>query len=414
MAQAQVKPSISSHELFPAIVAVWFATLFGLGFLVLPPVLLERAADASHIAALVPAAAPPLGLTAHILLSSVAGVFGAVLGFAIARRVATAQTGERPIKAERPQRSAQPKLEARRAILTMEELGEAPIAPTAQAEPEIELEVEQPALLPGRKRRLALDEEPLPFTPQPDAFPWADEHPLMPSAQTLTEKTRALPTVPEPQPEPFATASALEAHDFAHEPMVEPPFEPVLPAEPVAEIEPAPADLLEQAALQRPTALVDPLRALLAGQAAPVDRVGGPLEKLGVVQLAERLARSLQRRGDAGKPPAEFAARLQEQPEGEPTPHFDGPTAETVPPPALRPSAHELEEFGEEEEDDFAADSYSSLLSIRGAGAPDPAVRAFDAPPEAAQPAKPRLDPAETDRALRSALATLQRMSGAA
>ena len=251
MAQIQAKPSITSHGLFPAIVAVWFATLFGLGCLVLPSVLLERAADASRIAALVPAAAPPLGLTAHILLSCAAGVFGALLGFAIARRVAAAQNGPRPAKAERPPRARQPKLESRRPILTMEELGEAPIAPPAPPEPQAEAEAEEPAPLPGRRRRLALDEELAPSVPQAEPFPWADEHPLMPSAQALTEMAMALPTVPEPQPEPFAAHAAPVAHDFAPESPLEPPFEaaltpafePVLPPAPVIDAEPADAIL---------------------------------------------------------------------------------------------------------------------------------------------------------------------------
>ena len=46
MAQIQAKPSITSHGLFPAIVAVWFATLFGLGCLVLPSVALSLDAGA--------------------------------------------------------------------------------------------------------------------------------------------------------------------------------------------------------------------------------------------------------------------------------------------------------------------------------------------------------------------------------
>jgi hypothetical protein len=126
------------------------------------------------------------------------------------------------------------------------------------------------------------------------------------------------------------------------------------------------------------------------------------------------------------------------------------PEAPAAPPPpaipeALRPFAPELEDFGEDEDEDafaasldfpfaaaqavspavadrvhesedepveeFDATGYGSLLAM--AGTPRP----FDAPPEAerqaAQP-RARLDPAETERALRSALATLQRMSGAA
>ncbi|OYX41345.1 MAG: hypothetical protein B7Y87_04560, partial [Sphingomonadales bacterium 32-64-22] len=60
VAANQPKPSISAHRLFPAVVALWFATLFGLGLLVLPASALERIVGASGISAVLPSAAPPL------------------------------------------------------------------------------------------------------------------------------------------------------------------------------------------------------------------------------------------------------------------------------------------------------------------------------------------------------------------
>ena len=41
---SQVKAPISAHPLFPAIVALWFAALLGVGSLVLPVVLFEKLA----------------------------------------------------------------------------------------------------------------------------------------------------------------------------------------------------------------------------------------------------------------------------------------------------------------------------------------------------------------------------------
>jgi hypothetical protein len=263
-----------------------------------------------------------------------------------------------------------------------------------------------------------------------------------------------------------------------------------------------------------------------------------------VVELAERLARSMQKRVGGRKPPRSVAAKLQQDiglaTPAEPTPlpadatvaaapnlSFDPPPADVVLPPpsipaALRPFTLEFSEYGEDEdEDDIAASfslpfarpapiapafaqpvaaapadesegeeqdedpaereeeadstAYSSLLTMKnpfrapaefvrvdmpepeagefepavvfpgqippapdhGARAPTnlaasfgakPAVsppvaprataaRPFDAPPTAGERvahSKARPDPAETERALRSALATLQRMSGAA
>lgn len=88
------RPPLSSHPAFPAIVALWFAALLGLGTLVLPTILLERLAVATGLASLVPAASPPLGFTARAVIALAAAVSGAVSGAAIARRVARAQQGE--------------------------------------------------------------------------------------------------------------------------------------------------------------------------------------------------------------------------------------------------------------------------------------------------------------------------------
>lgn len=82
------KPSISRHPLFPGIVALWFAALFGLGGLTLPPMLLESLVLAGHIDHLVPAAAPPLGEKAQLLLALLIGLAGAIAGWVLAKRMA--------------------------------------------------------------------------------------------------------------------------------------------------------------------------------------------------------------------------------------------------------------------------------------------------------------------------------------
>jgi hypothetical protein len=265
-----------------------------------------------------------------------------------------------------------------------------------------------------------------------------------------------------------------------------------------------------------PFSPAEPLRALQTGDFAAADPLAGPLEPLGMVELAERFARSIHQRAGSGAPPRHVAALLRGEPGGEPPVepsaapsepagsaadfavqpaplHDPEPVSATfVPPPpvipaALRPFTFEPDEFGEDEDDDGqlaasfslplgragpehpdAADAaeyegeedyeedeeaeedaeeddsssaYSSLLSIRSPARPpaelvpadlpeapiaavepprpivSAAPRPFDAPPDAAAQLaqrKPKADPAETERALRSALATLQRMSGAA
>lgn len=82
------RPPVSAHPAFPAIVALWFAALLGLGSLIMPVALVERVVGATGLAAVFPAAAPPLGFTARAAIALVATLGGAMLGLWAARRVA--------------------------------------------------------------------------------------------------------------------------------------------------------------------------------------------------------------------------------------------------------------------------------------------------------------------------------------
>lgn len=83
---------ISSHRAFPAVVALWFAALLGLGSLIVPVILFETLATSSGISSVIPAAAPPLGTTARLAIAAVAAIIGAAAGIFIARKVAAAQS----------------------------------------------------------------------------------------------------------------------------------------------------------------------------------------------------------------------------------------------------------------------------------------------------------------------------------
>lgn len=91
MAKSQRKASnakpITAHPLFPAVVALWFGALFGLGSLAVRPSLLESVVIASRIDLLIPAAAPPLGVTARILVALGLSALGSAIGLLIARRI---------------------------------------------------------------------------------------------------------------------------------------------------------------------------------------------------------------------------------------------------------------------------------------------------------------------------------------
>lgn len=81
------KPPVSAHPAFPAIVALWFAALLGIGTLIVPVQLVEQVLSATGIASIFPSAAPPLGFTARAGIALIATLLGAVLGLVAARRV---------------------------------------------------------------------------------------------------------------------------------------------------------------------------------------------------------------------------------------------------------------------------------------------------------------------------------------
>ncbi len=94
---AEAKP-ITTHQLFPAVVALWFGALFGLGSLAVRPSLLESLVIKSRIDLIVSAAAPPLGVTARIFVALILAVIGSALGIAIARRITRPKVEQRERK----------------------------------------------------------------------------------------------------------------------------------------------------------------------------------------------------------------------------------------------------------------------------------------------------------------------------
>ncbi|MES2491734.1 MAG: hypothetical protein V4579_00470 [Pseudomonadota bacterium] len=78
---------LSRHPLFPALVALWFAALLGLGSLAVRAVALERLVLALRLDLVVAAAAPPLGLPARLVVALALACGGGLVGFVLARRV---------------------------------------------------------------------------------------------------------------------------------------------------------------------------------------------------------------------------------------------------------------------------------------------------------------------------------------
>ena len=219
---AAAKP-MTSNPLFPAVVALWFGALFGLGSLAVRPSLLENLVLGSHIDLIVPAAAPPLGITARILLALAMAALGAVLGIVLARRLARPKVehyerkrGAKDLAAQSPRvraRDAHPDAPARRPISAHEELGEERPAGTG------------PGMLANRRRALAIIDDEPEFVPH-DLAPV----PGLGTVQPLDLATLAVPADPEPQAvvsPPQAPISAATALDWAN----------AVPVAPVAEAE---------------------------------------------------------------------------------------------------------------------------------------------------------------------------------
>ncbi len=225
---------VTQHALFPAVVALWFGALFGLGSLAVRPSLLEELVIKSRIDLLIPAAAPPLGMTARMTLALVLAALGAALGAAIARRIA------------RPKQEAR---ERKRTNLSTrdEGAGHGPAhaygdASTRNPGPASEdaAVAATPGVLAGRRRSLAIEHDQEDFVPH-------DLAPLPGGAPQIFDIASAglgdAPTEPIAAPEPgryakpaagvgAAPAPGTVALDWVN-------AAPVLPPNPLAD-QPAP------------------------------------------------------------------------------------------------------------------------------------------------------------------------------
>jgi hypothetical protein len=344
------KPPLSRHPAFPAIVALWFAALLGVGSLVLPAVLLDKIVGMTGIAALVPSAAPPLGLTARSLIALVGALAGAGIGVTIARRVARAHAPE-PVS-----RIAKLAGGQRRPISVHEELGGEGVTngeglPISRRRALAISEDDRPsdflyrAPLPGVD-----DDAPVPFAAapiveaEPDDVPLelselaaeaepaaleaeaAAEHDDSPDGFAVPERQEfksAWPTeqhyprdeVPEPDSEldtrkNLAGPRGLEPLPFSAPSLARKPPQVVFEPEPEPEPEPELEPEVPLEAVQSPTIAADEPEYQADWETAPLDG-------LGLVQLVQRLGSTIERRREwtaqaavaaAAPLPAPFAA----------------------------------------------------------------------------------------------------------
>lgn len=409
---------ISRHPLFPAAVALWFAALLGLGSLAIRASVLERIVLALHLDLVIPAAAPPLGFTARMLLALALAAGGAVAGFLLARRMANGPAAPVRVRPARERKAATPSTASATGSTDGEDEDLARLEaarqdqplrrrPLALAEETRPAELHEMAPLPGgRPTILNIGElDPIPSlgaTPEPQApapAP-APDAPLDIAPVALALDNPVMPAA-EPRPQPAQVA----------------PPQPASPALPKA---PVKAPAAPPALAPLPLAASAPLD----GNAAKRLREA-PLEALGVVELVERFALALEGRrsaasgtdGAASAADAPSASRQFDMPPALRTPGLGpvGPDDRSGYPFAKSPLAAPEEP----DETELAGDGFSSLLdlkpSIRTVAA-DPAAMSRPQPVTAPHIPSPAFgnSPAETEQALREALAALQRMSGAA
>ncbi|WP_338447195.1 hypothetical protein V5F89_05260 [Pelagerythrobacter marensis] len=361
---------ISQHPVFPAIVALWFAALLGLGSLVLPAALFENLFDATGIAAAVPAAAAPLGVSARILIALVFAVLGVFAGLFIARKVAAAQGGVRPaVRRPGSGPSARRDDAAKRPLSAREDLGMDSFDDPVDAPPS--------APIAGRRRALSLTDESEPgdaaeiATPMEDA---ADDALDLAAFADGAEPAAIAPD--ETEPPSGATSPAETWADEARTPDTlppdtwadDPPF--ANPADALGEPASGEAEPARPFDAAPPPA---PAFAAPAGQDQERESARPALADLSIAELVDRFALSLQRAAERRE------AVSEPVPEPEPEPELEDDLADTS------SSARYVPDLGVEARE-------APRFAAPGAAPAEPPAASFEAVPAALRPVVPEDD----------------------
>jgi hypothetical protein len=317
------RPPLSAHPAFPLIVGLWFAALLGLGTIVLPAVVLEKVAGLTGLVE------PPLTAAARAVMALLATVAGLAGGLVLARRVAQAQQAGQPPRRRRPVAAGRQV----RPLSVHDDLGEEAIAPAN----------EEKKAFPGRRRALAVieDERPSDFlmaAPLPGG-----EHAETPELPTDEDAMSERPSDFEaPMPAEPASEELDLSNLVAESPIYDPPAEEAPVEQPSAEaqvFEPEP--YVPALDTRKPRDLAAPPVSEPSHHADElvVEPIDAPLEDLGIVQLAERLGRSMQKRLSVPQPQAEPAQALEADPLEFSAPSLEQPEPEepalAVPPPVV-------------------------------------------------------------------------------
>lgn len=414
--------SIIAHPWFPKMIGLWFAALFGLCSLALAPELIERVVTALGIDRIVPAAAPPLGQTARLLLAlGMAGV-GEIAGLVIGARLAASripqaarQRGSTPAAAEADSiedaphlrsRDRHPDAPARKPLSATSDLGDDldafDASPRAQAEARSvpfvasfltpPAPVVEPVAMPEPSSPVAAEAATRPVPNAPGAGIAAASldvlgvvqlsERLALALQARRERQSQAPVVPAQNPAAFAPEPAVTPEPAT--PELDRGLEVLVRRVPRPVVEPdAPSGNRES-----PGTAFEPEGVIAAAE-------GEDLEDL-ADDILEQGYSSLLAMGSGFQRPETVRIVEPQSDEIEPVVIFPGQGARFAGEPFRSPLARL----------NFSANAPVVLPGI--------APAASDASTPSPAPAEPasHADPEVTDRALRAALASLQRISG--
>lgn len=212
--QAPKGKPITANPLFPAVVALWFGALFGLSSVAVRVSVIETLVMKTGIDLVVLAAAPPLGITARILVALLMAALGALIGAMLGRRLARpkveARERKRSAKTNEPEqarvraRDSHPDAPVRKPISAHEEFGEEPVHAEAPA---------APGILANRRRSLTAEPEPAAFVPQEVApLPGGEPQILDLAGAEVVQPVASAPLPAAPQP---TDLNAYETDDSA-------------------------------------------------------------------------------------------------------------------------------------------------------------------------------------------------------
>jgi hypothetical protein len=289
--------NLARQRLFPVLAALWFAALFGLGGVAASGDALAGIVLRLHLPAVLPAAAPPLGTTAHGLiavgLAGLGAIAGLMLGLIAHRRaggpmsdiirtrpIKAAAVPREPVRAEPPvaaastprvrNRDAHPDAPPRRPLVVTEDVipYHAPVgAAVVETPAEPADEAARPVVMAPTwvAAELAADN---------DSVGDFHDRPETPFGSFFTGQS---PAAPETLPPFFAGAFAAQAD-------ASPDLAPEGPGLPDAPIE-------GPVAPDQETTPAAPLSLACQASAAPQAPIAQvPVASLGLVQLIERLA----------------------------------------------------------------------------------------------------------------------------